>query len=328
MFRMSQTVLLKRRSRATTMAVLGVALAALLATTLTLWMRGGTQAAHSPHPAVMLPLHPLVPLPAVGLPQPGELQYGGGHVELTPRTYIVFWGWASSADPVAAYMKNFVGAIGGTPWLATDDQYYESVGGTLEYITNPPQQLAGVWFDNTDPIHDNLSNQDIAGEALAALRHFGITDVADSDIVVAQPANANDAGFNGSQYCAWHDVSTDGFTMPAGTPEFSFISMPYVANAGANCGADFVNPAPGGDLDGVTLVLGHEIAEEATDPGAGITGDTGWADANGNESADKCAWVSVGPGGSANITGSDGRSYPVQGLWDNGALLGLGYCTG
>ena len=324
---MRDTVLMRRRPRVRTVVLAGFAVAALVATSLSLWMRGGTTATHSPHPAVMLPLHPLVAVPAVGLPQPGALTYTGGHVEVTPKTYLVFWGWASTADPVAQFMERFTGAIGGTPWLSTDDQYYEQSGGTLRYITNPSQQLAGVWFDNVDPIHNNLSMQDIASEGLAGLRHFGITDVANSHIVVAQPVNANDAGFNSSQYCAWHDVSTDGFTMPAGTPQFSFISMPYVLNAGANCGEDFVNPAPQGTYDGVTSVLGHEIAEEATDPGAGIPGDTAWADINGNESADKCAWVNLGPGGSTNITGNDGNTYTVQGLWDNGALLGLGYCT-
>lgn len=324
---MTETVLVNRRPRVRTMVLVGCALAALAATSLTLWIRGGTTAAHTPHPAVMLPLHPLVPVPAVGVPQPGPLTYGGGHVEVTPKTYLVFWGWASTADPVAAFMQRFVSAIGGTPWLSTDDQYYESSGGTLTYVTNPRQQLAGVWFDNVDPIHDNLSMQDIATEALAGVRHFGITDFANSNIVVAQPANANDAGFNSNQYCAWHDVSTDGFTMPSGTPQFSFVSMPYVLNAGAGCGEDFVNPAPEGTLDGVSSVLGHEIAEEATDPGAGIQGDTAWTDFNGNESADKCAWVNIGPGGSTDITGNDGNTYAVQGLWDNGALLGLGYCT-
>lgn len=284
-------------------------------------------AAHTPHPRV-LPMvrRGLVPVPAAGVPIITPMTYGGGPVEVTPKEYLVFWDWPNTADPAASLMQNFVAAIGGTPWAGIQSQYYEQVNGQDAYITNPADQLAGVWFDNVNPIHDNLSGVEIASEALRAVQHFGITDFADSNIIVAQPSDANDAGFDSGQYCAWHDWSADNYGMPAGSPNFSFTSMPYVLNAGANCGEDFVNAAPGGNLDGFTIVLGHEIEEAVTDPGAGLPNISGWLDLNGDENGDKCAWVSLGPGGATNITGNDGRSYAVQGMWDNGQLLGLGYC--
>ena len=298
----------------------------------------GLHAAHAaasvpiaPRPVVMpmirTPDHNLVPVPAAGEPEPGPLLYNGGQVEVTPKIYLVFWGWSNTTDPAATRMQSFVSAIGGTSWNGINTQYYDTVGAANVNITNPAQLLAGVWFDSTDPIHDNLSGQDIANEALRGVQHFGITDFQDANVVVAQPSNANDAGFNQGSYCAWHDWSTDGYTLPAGSPNFAFTSMPYMLNAGSNCGQDFVNAAPGGDLDGFTIVLGHEIAEAITDPGAGTSGDAGWIDLNGYETGDKCAWVSFGPGAATDITGNDGRSYPVQGLWDNSALDGAGYCT-
>ena len=80
--------------------------------------------------------------------------------------------------------------------------------------------------------------------------------------------------------------------------------MPYVLkieNEGVNdCGEDAVNPAPEGKLDGESIVLGHEIEETITDPGAeDILGSGesqqnlgGWYDAlDANENGDKCAWV-------------------------------------
>jgi serine protease len=194
-------------------------------------------------------------------------------------------------------------------------------------VTNPANQLAGVWYDNTNPINNNLSTNDIANEALRGIQHFGITDLHDSNVVVAQPQNANDAGFNSGQYCAWHDISSNGYALPVGTPPFAFTSMPYVLNQGAACGKDFVNTAPGGDLDGFTIVLGHEIEEAITDPGGGVPTDTGWMDFNTSENGDKCSWVAIGPGGVTNITGNDGRLYAAQGLWDNAQLFGLGYCA-
>jgi hypothetical protein len=34
------------------------------------------------------------------------------------------------------------------------------------------------------------------------------------------------------------------------------------------------------------------------------------------------------PGGLNNITGSDGKAYPVQSLWSNDSAGGAGYCAG
>jgi serine protease len=110
--------------------------------------------------------------------------------------------------------------------------------------------------------------------------------------------------------------------------------MPYILNAGGSCGQDFVNPAPAGDLDGVTIVLGHEIEETVTDPGAeeqaGQIQNGAWFDYQSWENGDKCAWVGDGlqvPGSPFNMTGNDGRKYPVQALWSNQSLNGVGYCS-
>ncbi len=74
---------------------------------------------------------------------------------------------------------------------------------------------------------------------------------------------------------------------------------------GSSCGANFVNPGAAGAIDGVTIVDGHEYAEVITDQfPAG-----GWTDIQGEENADKCAWISSGHGASQNITLSD-RQLP------------------
>ena len=48
--------------------------------------------------------------------------------------------------------------------------------------------------------------------------------------------------------------------------------MPYalaINSGGANvCGENAVNPGAAGKLDGFSIVLGHEIEETVTDPGA------------------------------------------------------------
>jgi serine protease len=285
---------------------------------------------------------------AAGQPMPVNMAYFGGKVQVNPKIYFVFWGWgepgafdhttaghpANDPDGAGALMTRFVAAIGGTSWGNISTQYYQSnYSGTDSNITNPKQELAGVWRDDVTPIHDNLSAIELAQEAALAVQHFHITDLANAQVVVAQPQKYNDAGFNQNSYCAYHDYTTP-VSYPGVQSGISFVNMPYVLNAAGSCGKDFVNPTPTGDLDGVTIVLGHEIAETLTDPGAessaGLVQYGAWFDWQGWEIGDKCAWVGDGlqiPGAPFNMIGNDGGAYPVQTLWSNQSLNGVGYCS-
>ena len=285
---------------------------------------------------------------AAGQPMPVNMAYFGGKVQVTPKIYLVLWGWgeagafnhttagalANDPDGVAALMTKFIAAIGGTSWGKISAQYYQSnYDGTFSTVGNPKQELAGVWHDDATPIHNNLSPLELAQEAGRAAQHFGVTNLTNANLVVATPQMYNDAGFNQNSYCAWHDFVTP-ISYPGVTPGVVFTNMPYVLNAGGGCGQDFVNPAPAGNNDGVTIVLGHEIAETLTDPGAeqsaGQVQNGAWFDYQGWEIGDKCAWVGDGfqvPGSAFNMVGNDGKTYPVQALWSNQALNGAGYCA-
>jgi len=129
--------------------------------------------------------------------------------------------------------------------------------------------------------------------------------------------------------------------------------MPYILNQGTSCGQNSVNAGATGTLDGVSIVLGHEIEETVTDPGAEDPGPNGaslgaWYDINQYENGDKCAWVGTDPvwlvtgsgpepvpnmpGAVGSIVGNNngkpGQSFPVQSLWSNNAAGGAGYCAG
>lgn len=315
-------------------------------------------AAHMNDPILQPPpvcCSPVAPPPA-GAPAPVNMAYFGGHVQVSPKIYLVFWGWgepgafdhttpgmpASDPDGAAKLMTSFVGALGGTAWAGSQSQYYQlTAAGWKQHIDNPTNQLAGVWYDDTTPIHDNLTGLELAQEAERAVSHFGVSDLANSQFVIAQPQKFNEAGFNGGVgYCAWHDYTQPQY-YPGVTPGISFTNMPYVLNMGTNCGENSVNTDYfRGRLDGFTIVLGHEIEETVTDPGAEdvINGQNlgGWFDYSGYENGDKCAWVgytgvaspSVLPGGLADITGNDGKQYAVQSLWSNESAGGAGYCAG
>src|SRR2546430_1468222 len=153
--------------------------------------------------------------------------------------------------------------------------------------------------------------------AARAAGHFGVSGD-NVQIVVDSPRGVRPSGF-GTQYCAYHDVTTvNGADLP-------FTNMPYVADAGASCGANFVatgSSGVNGTTEGVTIVGGHEYAETLTDPGAG----NGWLSGSGAENGDLCAWISSGQGASTIVT-VNGAHYAVQSLWSNNFNNNSGGCV-
>jgi hypothetical protein len=300
---------------------------------------------------------------ALGTPMPPNMGYYGGHVQVAPKIYLVLWGWgepgafdhvtpgmpANDPDGAGARMLAFVKALGGTAWAGSQTQYYQTINGFKEHITNPTNQFAGVWWDDSNNIAakhndaDGLTGLELAQEAQRAAAHFGATDLRNSQFVIAQPQKYSETGFEaGAGYCAWHDYTQNQY-YPGVQQGLAFTNMPYVLNQTTSCGQNAVNTGYyAGRLDGFTIVVGHEIEETVTDPGAEdvINGVNlgGWYDQSGWENADKCAWVGYTegitpgsapvPGAMTNITGNDGKQYPIQTLWSNDAAAGTGWCAG
>jgi hypothetical protein len=123
-------------------------------------------------------------LPATGLPVMGNMAYYGGHVDVHPRVYVVYWGWGEKGafpstdtcapekisegtlsatlkcDPDGAgkYVANWVYQMGDTQWAETQNQYYQT---TTDANGNPvnqyidesdPHLLKGLWVDDTNSI--------------------------------------------------------------------------------------------------------------------------------------------------------------------------------
>jgi hypothetical protein len=334
---------------------------------------------------------PVPETPATGVPYPGNMAYYGGHVQVTPKEYLVFWGWGQSGawpsgtsctsesitegpfsgtlacDPDGAgkYMADFLQQIGGTAWAGVQTQYFQTSGGSQQNITNPTEQLAGIWVDDTNPnTLPKTSSSNPAGstntltvlgqEAQAAVSHFGITDLNNSNIVIVQPPGLSDPNAVSQGYCAFHDYTWPGVASNVynGIQQgISYSNIPYqlaINSGGANlCGENVVNSGSRGKLDGFSIVLGHEMEETVTDPGAeDVVGSSatylgGWYDTvDANENGDKCAWVGVDPvtgradspvaipGQLGDITGNAGSTFAVQSLWSNAANGGTGYCAG
>jgi Ricin-type beta-trefoil lectin domain/Putative Ig domain len=249
------------------------------------------------------------------------LVYNGGPVQHAPRVYLLLWGPNWTTDPgqeaSASYLENFYAGLGVEPtdaWSATASLYPDRGNGFPAFTGSV---FAGFADDTTTPPAGATPAQ-IAAEADAFAQH--LTDPADAQIVVATQSGTCPQGFaapcNGTSgtYCAWHSTSNE-----------PFINLPYLLDAGSTCGQDFVNPSPGGDNDGWSIVGGDEYAAVATDPVPG----TGWADTadsvSGGEIGDKCAWGGKAWGGSdpiGNVTLSTG-TFAMQSLWSNAG----GGCT-
>ncbi len=298
--------------------------------------------------------------PASGSGSANDLSYGGaidgvGVTTGPPRVYLVFWGsqWGSQGTSSAGYatfsgdskgmapdLQAFFKGLGtgGETWSGVMTQYCQGIATGAQTCPSSSNQhvgyptggaLAGVWEDNSAAAPSQATAHQLAAEAIAAATHFGDYS-SNAQYFIVSPHGTYPDGFDtpSGQFCAWHDYTADStmdgggaVASPNGQPPVAFTNMPYVTDAGASCGANFVNAGSAGALDGVTIVGGHEYAETITDTfPAG-----GWTDSSGYENGDKCAWISSGQGASQNITLSTG-TFAVQSTWANDYNGGSGGC--
>ena len=293
----------------------------------------------------------------IGLPLLNfQLTYGGGNsgvgvVTGAPKVYLVFmgsqWGTAAtdangnttlSGDPsaTAPRLQAFFKGLGtnSESWSKVLTQYCEGVSsgaktcsGSVPHVPYPPTTgtLAGIWVDERAAAPAQATQAQLGQEAIDAAGFFGNTTAASNRnafYTILSPTGTHPDGYNtsSSTWCAWHDWTGDvGVTSPYGG--IAFANDPYIPDTGSSCGSNFVNSGSAGLIDGVTIVDGHEYTEWMTD----TFPSGGWTDLQGQENADKCAWISSGQGAATNITLSTG-TFPVQGTWANDFNGGKGGC--
>ena len=287
-----------------------------------------------------------------------DLNYGGGinGIGVTTgkeKVYLVFYGsqWGAqgtdgngnvtlSGDPSgeAPYVQKLHKGLGtnGELWSGVMTQYCDGVpAGSQSCPVSSTQHVgypaggafAGVWVDESSASPAQATGHQLGVEAVSAAAHFGNTTAASNrsaQYVILSPTGTNPDGWLNNGFCAWHDYNGDAtlsggpVTSPYG--DIAFTNMPYLTDAGASCGQNFVNG--NGTLDGVSIVGGHEYAETITDqnpPG-------GWTDTGGAENGDKCAWVTPGTsGGSFDLTTATG-TFAMQTTWANDGASGNGSC--
>ena len=298
--------------------------------------------------------------PNVAAASANDLNYGGaidgiGVTTGPQKVYLVFYGsqWGTqgtnssgyttlSGDPKgeAPDLQGFFKGIGtgNELWSGVLTQYCDGVAtgaqtcpaSNTEHVGYPTGgALAGVWVDESAASPARATGHQLGVEAVNAAAHFGNTTAAsnrDTQYVVISPTGTNPDNWLTNGFCAWHDYNGDstlsGGAVSSSYGDIAFTNLPYITDAGASCGQNFVNSS--GTLDGVTIVEGHEYAETSTDQNpAG-----GWTDSSGAENGDKCAWITPGTsGGSFDLSLTTG-TYAVQTTWGNDGSSGAGACEG
>jgi serine protease len=283
---------------------------------------------------------------------PDTLSYGGGvdGIGVTSgkeKVYLVFWGtqWGTQSTDASGNLTFSSDTFGGAPklqmmfkglgtgselWSGVMTQYCDGAGVSTGATTCPATSahvgyptggaLSGVWYDNSASEPTAASALQLGNEAVKAASHFGNTTAAAnrySQYVILSAKGLNPDNYKTGGFCAWHDWNGD---VGAGSSvgDVAFTNMPYVMDQGTSCGMNFVNGGTAGQLDGYTMVEGHEYAETITDqnPAGGWTNHVSGSPDNGMENADECAWISSGQGASANVVMGNG-TYTEQSTWSN-----------
>jgi hypothetical protein len=212
------------------------------------------------------------------------LTYGGGPVQVTPKVFLIFWGYTKYGDShgVKSLLEHYIGSIGGgTGHNNIYTQYYEISGGKKIYITNPSGQYGGAWEDDAAAVPLHPTDAQVAAEALRGVTHFGYNG--NASYVVATPHGRSSSGFE-TKFCAYHSATLSSSRL------VSYTNLPYMPDAGATCGANSISPPSDetGADEGVTIVEGHEQGESVTDPEP----FTGWNSPDG-EIGDLCEWTDI-----------------------------------
>jgi len=277
--------------------------------------------------------------------------HGIGVTTGPPKVVLVFWGtqwgtqtitngvstFSNDAAGVAPRLQMMFNGLGTNNelWSGVQTQYCESGNGATIAVgaqscpANAPHvgyptggALQSVVYDNAAAAPTQATDNQIAGVAVRAATTVGNTTPAQNrstQYFVVSASGLHPGGFNtvGANWCAWHDWNGDttlvGGAYASTVGDIAFTNMPYVPDLGASCGASYVNAGAAGNLDGVTIVGGHEFSETITDQNPG----GGWIDSKGAENSDKCAWVGVGgTGGAQNLVTTAG-TFAMQANWSN-----------
>ena len=206
--------------------------------------------------------------------------HGGPVMGGTPNIHLIWygnWNQTNGSDNANGQniVRDYIYGTSGSPYMQINTGYTGSgstvVSGSL-----------GTTFEGVDAYSrgSRLRDSDIATIVSNYMTNSGIKDPNAVYFVLTSSDVAETSGFC-SKYCGWHT---------SGTIQGLNIKYSFVGNANrclSGCAAQTTSPNGNAGVDGMVSVIAHELEETLSDPNP----RTGWADSNGAENGDKCAWT-------------------------------------
>ena len=220
------------------------------------------------------------------------ITYHGGPVMITPTVYVIWygnWNQSNGSDNAGgqAIVRDMLHGLNNSPYYQINTSYSVPSGSInigAEYADSYSQGKR-LSDSKVQAVVSNAISGHLPNESYGVYFVLTSSDVAES------------SGFC-TRYCGWHTAATI-----AG----SNIKYSFVGNANrclSACAAQTTGPNGNAGVDGMVSVIAHELEETNTDPNP----RSGWADSNGSENADKCAWTF----GSAQSVASNGAYYNMS----------------
>lgn len=255
-----------------------------------------------------------------------NLQYYGGKVMLTSKTYAIWWAPAgySFNSTYKSLIARYFGDIGGSAFYNIVHQYYQGTSAT-PIINN--STFGGQWTDTTafprsGTASNPLQDADIQASVTRAVTANGWSAGYGNLYLVFTPQGVESCidsldctpGTSHPVYCAYHGSFVSGST-------YLYANMPYAATWGSSCGTVRKSPNGNAAADTEISIISHEHFEAVTDadppPGGPNPPITAWTDSTGYEIGDKCAYVyGTKARNGSNIT-LNGHPYIMQLEWSN-----------
>ena len=254
------------------------------------------------------------------------ITYHGGAVMNTPTVYLIWygnWNQTNGTDTAAGQIivRDFVFGLNNSGYYQINTSFATNNGSPTGSVAT------GAETSDAYSQGSKLSDSKVQLVVSSAISSGRLPkDTSGLYFVLTSSDVAEISGFC-TKYCGWHTAATIG----GSNIKYSFVGNS--ARCLTSCAAQQVGPNGNPGVDGMISVLAHELEETNTDPNP----RSGWADSNGAENGDKCAWtfgqnVSVLPTGAYfNMTlptsSNTSRNYLVQRNLDANSLCYVNYAT-
>jgi hypothetical protein len=205
-----------------------------------------------------------------------NLSYHGGPVMTAPKNLYYIW-YGSQWDAASQNVLTNIGQhLGGSPYFNINTTYYDAAKAPVQNSLTFAGSTA-----NSGTYGTQLSDANIASIVSDAITSGKLpADANGIYVVLTDHSTTATSGFC-TQYCGWHDHTT----ISGKDIKYAFVGNAETQCA-SSCGATSPSPNNTPGADGAASVLAHEVEEATTDPDL----NAWYANADGSENADKCAW--------------------------------------